>query len=399
MNYLRVKDIAKISRGASPRPIDNPLFFDDDNGEFSWVRISDVTSSNKYLLKTDEKLSDLGSKLSVKLIKPTLFLSIAGSVGKPCINKIKACIHDGFIYLKKPKYNINYLYWFFNNSSIYEGKGKVGTQLNLNSETVGGLFIPNITLSQQKAIANYLDHQTSKIDNEISLLEKKVEMLTEYKQALIFETVTKGLDKNVKMKDSGIEWIGMIPEHWEVRRVKELFKIGRGRVIAVSDVEEEQDEKYKYPVYSAATDNNGIIGYIKKYDFINDLLTWTTDGAKAGTVFIRNGKFNCTNVCGTLISKSSKYNLEFQKYALEVQTPYYKRSDINGAKIMNNEMAKILLVQPTNKNEQKKIANYLNIECNKIDKKKEIIKNKIELMKEYKQSLIYECVTGKREIL
>src|SRR5690606_34089136 len=82
--------------------------------------------------------------------------------------------------------------------------------------------VNNYSIPQQTAIANYLDHHTSKIDKEISLLEQKVEKLDEYKQALIYETVTKGLDKNVPMKDSRIEWIGMIPEHWEVKRMKDV---------------------------------------------------------------------------------------------------------------------------------------------------------------------------------
>ncbi len=252
---------------------------------------------------------------------------------------------------------------------------------------------------KQTAIANYLDQETSKIDRKISILEQKYEKLEEYKQSVIFETVTKGLDSSVQMKDSGIVSIGMTPNEWIVSRIKDLFEIGRGRVIAATEVEKEKTEINSYPVYSAATENNGIIGYINTFDFNQPLLTWTTDGAKAGTIFIREGKFNCTNVCGTLIAKNKQKNLKFYKYALEVQTPHYKRADINGAKIMNNEMAAILITEPSSEQEQNAIVHYLDTFTSKIDKKVEIIKKQIDLLKEYKQTIIYEAVTGKMEIL
>jgi type I restriction enzyme S subunit len=95
--FCQIRRLSPVKRGASPRPIDDLKYFDDD-GEFSWVRISDVTASRKYLTQTTEKLSVLGSSLSVKLYPETFFVSIAASVGKPIITKIKCCIHDGFVY-------------------------------------------------------------------------------------------------------------------------------------------------------------------------------------------------------------------------------------------------------------------------------------------------------------
>ena len=94
---IRVKMLCTVKRGASPRPIDDPIYFDDD-GEYAWVRIADVTASHQYLLNTTQTLSELGTSLSVPLEPGALFLSIAGSVGKPTITKIKCCIHDGFVY-------------------------------------------------------------------------------------------------------------------------------------------------------------------------------------------------------------------------------------------------------------------------------------------------------------
>lgn len=137
----QLKWITPVKRGASPRPIEDPAYFD-DSGEYSWVRISDVTSSHIFLEKSEQKLSELGASLSVKLEPGELFLSIAGSVGKPCITKIKACIHDGFVYFPKYLGNKMWLYYMFETKLPFGGLGKLGTQLNLNTDTVGSIYVP-----------------------------------------------------------------------------------------------------------------------------------------------------------------------------------------------------------------------------------------------------------------
>ncbi|WP_257005925.1 restriction endonuclease subunit S [Helicobacter pullorum] len=188
-------------------------------------------------------------------------------------------------------------------------------------------------------------------------------------------------------KDSGIEWLGEIPEHWEVVKIKYIFIIGRGRVIS----QEELDKNGVFPVYSSQTSNNGILGYIKTYDFDYEQITWTTDGVNAGTIFLRSGKYNCTNICGTLKPKRNE-NMVFLTYALQNATPYYKRPDTNGAKIMNNEMANIEIVYPPIE-EQKAIADFLDSKCKLIETFIEKKQKLITLLNEKKQALINECVT------
>ncbi len=189
------------------------------------------------------------------------------------------------------------------------------------------------------------------------------------------------------MKDSGIEWFSSIPEEWNIVQVKQLFSIGRGRVIATTELSD-----YGYPVYSSQTKNNGVLGYIDTYDFDRSQLTWTTDGANAGTVFLREGKHNCTNVCGTLLPRTEKNNLHFLKYILEYTALYHKRADINGFKIMNNEMAEIKIVLPPI-DEQQKIANFLDSKCASIDAVIEKTKASIEEYKKLKQAIITQAVT------
>ena len=189
-------------------------------------------------------------------------------------------------------------------------------------------------------------------------------------------------------KESGVEWIGEIPSHWDITRIKYKFQIGRGRVISNEDLVEDAI----YPVYSSQTLNNGCLGYIETFDFDDKLITWTTDGANAGTVFLREGKFNCTNVCGTLKGKSDDVIPEFDYYFLQYATQFYKRPDTNGAKIMNNEMAVILSLKLSTE-EQTAIAKYLDHKTTQIDNliaKKEQF---IQLLEEERVAVINQAVT------
>lgn len=196
------------------------------------------------------------------------------------------------------------------------------------------------------------------------------------------------IDKYNKYRDSGIEWLNEIPVHWETRRVKFLFSIGRGRVIAQTELLDDG----KYPVYSSQTQDNGVLGYIDTYDFDCKQITWTTDGANAGTVFLREGKHNCTNVCGTLKPKDEKQNVEFLAYALQVAAQFYKRPDTNGAKIMNGEMAAIYVTLPP-QDEQLAISKYLDHKTKLIDKAISIKEKQIVLLNERRQVLIHNSVT------
>ncbi|MFA6921775.1 MAG: restriction endonuclease subunit S [Gallionella sp.] len=190
-------------------------------------------------------------------------------------------------------------------------------------------------------------------------------------------------------KDSGVQWLGEVPEHWHNVRVKNIFAIGRGRVISL----DEANENGTYPVFSSQTTNDGCLGFIETFDFDCDQITWTTDGANAGTVFLRKGKHNCTNVCGTLQLKSAvDYNLNFGLHYLSFATQFYKRPDTNGAKIMNGEMAEIAMVVPPTE-EQTQIAAFLDHETAKIDELVAEQRRLMELLKEKRQAVISHAVT------
>jgi type I restriction enzyme S subunit len=224
---LQLKHLSVVKRGASPRPIDDPKYFSED-GEYAWTRIADVSASETFLIKSTQRLSRLGSSLSVKLQPGELFLSIAGSVGKPCITKIKACIHDGFVYFPELKTPPKFLFYIFAGEQAYKGLGKFGTQLNLNTDTVGSIKVGLPPLPEQIQIARFLDHETGKIDLLIEKQQELIALLKEKRQAVISHAVTKGLSPQAPLKDSGIEWLGQVPEHWEVKPLKHICSLQTG---------------------------------------------------------------------------------------------------------------------------------------------------------------------------
>ena len=218
----RIKSLSLVKRGASPRPIFDPRYFSDE-GEYAWVRISDVTASDHYLERTTQRLSRLGLSLSVPLQPGSLFLSIAGSIGKPIITKIKCCIHDGFVYFPQFRGNVEFLYRVFLCGAPFARLGKLGTQINLNTDTVANICLGWPSESEQTAIVRFLDHADRRIRRYIRAKQKLIALLEEQKQAIIHQAVTRGIDAAISLKPTGNSWFPEVPDAWDV--------IPMGRVI------------------------------------------------------------------------------------------------------------------------------------------------------------------------
>jgi type I restriction enzyme S subunit len=190
---ISIKWLSPVKRGASPRPIDDPKYFDDE-GEFAWVRIADVSACDGVLNETTQRLSELGSSLSVKIAPGELFVSIAGTVGKPCISAIKACIHDGFVYFPTLKVNPLFLYRIFEGGVCYGGLGKWGTQLNLNTDTIGSIRVALPPAAELDEILAFLDAELAKLDALTAEAQRAIDLLQERRTALISAAVTGQID-------------------------------------------------------------------------------------------------------------------------------------------------------------------------------------------------------------
>jgi len=193
-DVVQIKWLSPVKRSASPRPIEDPKYFD-DCGEYAWVRISDVTSSNGRLETTSQRLSELGSSLSVKLKPGSLFVSIAGSVEKTYITRIKACIHDGFVYFPGLRVSPEFLELIFVSGECFGGLGKLGTQLNLNTDTIGAIRI-GVPRDNKKvdAIVEYCMQESERLGELEAAALGAVSLLSERRSALISAAVTGRID-------------------------------------------------------------------------------------------------------------------------------------------------------------------------------------------------------------
>lgn len=147
-------------------------------------------------------------------------------------------------------------------------------------------------------------------------------------------------------------------DDWEQRKVSEMFKVTRGYVLATTLTEEDQSDEMPYPVYSSQTKNRGLMGYYKDYLY-EDAITWTTDGANAGTVNYRDGKFYCTNVCGVLLSNKVMASQMIAEALNNVAKRYV--SYVGNPKLMNNVMSDIEIQIPISQKEQDKISEYFEV--------------------------------------
>ena len=259
-----------------------------------------------------------------EVAKPIEFFDLAGK-------NIVCGLHTIHGRDNKNKTVIGFKGYAFSSSAFHNQIRRIaqGTKIySISTKNFSECFIGIPSKVEQTKIATLL----RLIDERIATQNKIIEDLKKLKSAISL---------NVLHSDT-----------WEQFKIKDIAKIGRGRVI--SSIEISQQKNPTYPVYSSQTSNNGIMGYLDDYMFEGEHISWTTDGANAGTVFYRNGKFNCTNVCGLL-----KFRKEFDTYfvslVLAEATKKYVSINLANPKLMNNTMGNIQIRLPKLE-EQKRIS-------------------------------------------
>ena len=312
------------------KPFDNSVRF---------IRIVDYTQNTKdirYISKPAN--ANYVDEHDVVLVR---YGATAGFVG----HGIKGVIANN-MFTVTPNSNINkdFLYTILKQDKIYNklnssNGSSAMPALNFGSVSILKFSYPSI--DEQNKLTNLINL----LDKKIELQSKKIEDLKLFKKGLIHQ-----------MKKSN--------NNWSEYKISEIFKITRGVVIPKTDLLDNKTTEYQYPVYSSQTSNNGILGYDTKFDFDGKYLTWTTDGANAGKVFYRNGKFRCTNVCGVLYNDNNKYVDELTAELLNYETPKHV-SYVGNPKLMNNVMGDIKIFLPDS-NESDRVSNILLIINNKV---------------------------------
>lgn len=402
--HKRIKMLCTVQRGQSPRPIDDPAYFDDE-GEYSWVRISDVTASEKYLLKTEQRLTELGKSKSIPLEPGELVVSIAASVGKPIITGIKCCIHDGFVWLRGLKQNKEYFYYLLLSDQVYVGLGKTGTQLNLNSNYIGNIDVPLPPFPEQQAIAAYLSHQTAKIDALIARKEGLLDLLAEQRTAIISQAVTKGLNPDVKMKDSGMAWLGQVPSHWEVEKNKQVYReiddrseYGDEELLTVSHITGVTTRAEKEVNMFMAESNEGYKRCRAGDLAINTMWAWMgalgisrMDGIVSPSYNVY--RFRKQN---EFLPKYLDYLYRTPQHIMEIKR-YSKGVWSSRLRLYPDEFFLIATPKPPYE-EQVQIVEFLDKRLSQMNKLASKVEAAIELQREYRAALISSVVTGKVQV-
>ncbi len=339
----------------------------------------DKSLSHKFkkwkLTEDDIILSTVGSK-------PPMYDSMVGKAIKVSLRHEGALLNQNAVKIisKNNKlanqtlifYNLKTKRYLTNIEKIFRGNA------NQASITLLDLFKFEIPMpkcdKEQKAIAEAL----CDTDNLISSLEKLIDKKKKIKQGAMQQLLT------------GKKRLPGFSGEWNEYKITDIAIVGRGRVISHREINNSIEKLY--PVYSSQTSNEGIIGYIDSYDFEGDYITWTTDGVNAGKVFYRSGKFNCTNVCGTI--KLIQFNHEFVSMALDNVTDKYVSKNLANPKLMNDVMKNIEIALPSIE-EQKAIAQILS----DMNAEIEALEEKLEKYKTIKQGMMQELLTGRIRLI
>ena len=210
--------LSEIVRGASPRPIQDPKWFD-SNSNVGWLRISDVTAQNGRIYYLEQKISKVGQEKTRVLTEPHLLLSIAATVGKPVVNYVNTGVHDGFLIFLNPLFDREYMFqWLEMFRPKWQKYGQPGSQVNLNSELVRNQEIMIPSMKEQIQIGTFF----KKLDDTIALHQRKLTLLQRLKQTYMQGMFPQNWENIPSLRLDGFS------EPWEQRKLGELSEIVRG---------------------------------------------------------------------------------------------------------------------------------------------------------------------------
>lgn len=282
---------------------------------------------------------------------------------------------------------LTYLFKAYDNCKAFHSMGR-GLRQTLSYGELRKYYVVLPLKEEQQRIVEFLDRKCTEIDEAIALQEEFIEELKSYKQSVITEAVTRGLNPNVKFKDSGIDWIGKIPQGWKVAQLKRYAKVNNGKEVSV---ELDADDESAKPVYGSG----GVFKYTNDTLYSGEAVMFGRKGTLGKPLYVK-GSFWVVDTMyyltysNGLFPKYSYYQLsafDWNPYITQTAIPSIVASDIMGA---------FVCIPPID--EQQQIADDLDNKCTEIDSLIAVKQQKIEELKDYKKSIIYEYVTGKKEI-
>ncbi|WP_220477605.1 restriction endonuclease subunit S [Limosilactobacillus agrestis] len=362
-------EVSKIVRGASPRPIKDPKWFEKDS-HVGWIRISDVTEQNGRIRHLTQHLSKAGEAKTRVFEQPHLLLSIAASVGFPAINYVPIGVHDGFLIFLNSKFNINYMfYWLEKFRPLWRKYGQPGSQVNLNSDIVSNTRLALPKEAEQSKVSNFLN----KVELLITLQQRKLEQLKQLKKAMLQQLF---VDKNNKQPNLRFKNFN---GDWEQRKLGEVIELEDNKR---KPVKASKRIPGNIPYYGA----NGVQDYVKGYTHTGEHVLVAEDGANS--IFNYPVYFICSpswinNHSHVLTGKRSIISNKFLTYDLKT-VPYAKYLVGSGRYKLNAETLKIIPIKLPLLTEQ----NYIGSTLSKIDTLITLQQNKLTQLTTLKKYLL-----------
>jgi len=405
-----------ISSGGTPTSTNSDYY---EDGNIIWIQTGDLNDG--YISKTSKKITQLGlDNSSAKIFNQgTLLIAMYGAtIGKLGIMAVDAATNQACCAMKyNEKTDTKFMFYIFlamKTHLINQSYG--GGQPNISQDVVKQQYLCFPKYNEQRSITNFLDKSTSQIENAIKTKQAQLKTLEKLKKSIIYKAVTKGLDDSVPVKDSGIEWIGEIPEHWDIMKIKQKYNV-------ISSNVDKKSYDYETPVL--------LCNYTDVYykDFITNNISFMA--ATASEIECEKFQIKLEDV---LITKDSEdpYDIAVPSLVKEIKDKLlcgYHLSIIRSIRtsakgsylfwclkdssivsqlhreatgitrwaIAKKHIKNSLIPMPPIV-EQMNIDIFLDKEVKNIDTLKSNVQNQINKLKEYKKSLIYEYVTGKKQV-
>lgn len=393
----KLKFFADISTGTTPSTANEEYW---NEATENWYTPADFNEGDIHLNGSSRKVSAMAfEKSACKVFKKNVVLvvGIGATLGKIGFSRVECSANQQInaIEFYDNVYPLFGAYYLSSLKEVMKSLASAATLAIMNQSVTGSIPFVCPTLAEQKNISAYLDHKVGQIDVAIAEKEQMLEDLKNYRSAIISEAVTKGLDKNVEMKDSGIEWCGYIPIHWQVLKIGYIFQnLDYLRQPISSENRERNNPQYEY--YGAS----GVIDKIDSYNVNDKVLLIGEDGANLVSrtlplIYKAEGKFWVNNHAHILKPISSDY--DYMAFLLE--TVDYTNYITGSAqpKLSQEKLSSVKLPVPPIE-EQKQIAKKLICIVPLIDRSLIEIEKIIKDLKSYKSALITEAVTGKIDL-
>lgn len=401
----RIKEICDyVSRGSTPDYVDSSPYKVMNQATFSkgFLDESNVRFTSKPVIGAHIKRGDLLMASTGGGVLGKLFYYDSTDDG------FFADSHVSILRNSKGENHMKYLYYYFYNrydeinSTMVKGSTN---QTELQRDYLLSYEIEIPSFDMQHRIVDYLDAKLSEIDKRVSVLEKQRDAYMRLKKSMIHQVVTRGLNPDVPLKDSEVEWIGMIPERWEVKRIKDLFPKYTTGLTPESKVEENFSDDGRYTWITIGDMTNKVVN--ESFMCLSDKvikektpvlspkgsLLFSFKLSIGKTAFA--GKDLYTNEAIVTIPPNNKYELKYFYYLIPYICLNNATENIYGAKMLNQRIIANMLLAIPPLQEQQAIASYLDDKCAKIDAAIENIGKQIDASKRLKRAIINEAISGK----